>query len=397
MRIGVIGAGHAGIEAAQAASEAGADQVVLFSDERELPYYRPRLVMVAFGQEQVQKILIHPPQWYTERRIEVRLGHVVAGYSAKRRIVFTPTGEQLEFDGLVVATGAEPVLPAFCSGAPKGVMSLWTEREAQRVCQRVGPGKRIVIIGGGGIGTEASVRAAVTGLEPILVEKQDRLMAPQFNVAASDTVLRHLDALHVRTLLGRAAVKAQDLPDGDVLIRLDDGQEFKACLALVAVGSRPRLAEAASAGLKIDKGICTDRFLHASEPNVFACGDGVEIEGVVHASAVSASAQGKDAGHNVVAAIKGLPLREHVPLPRQFLFKCDRFELVSVGDMAAEGRQEVRLPGCEDMNYRSVIVENDIVVGLQMVGSRKDFPKYLKLIREKGRLADLADTAATGG
>src|ERR1035437_1577796 len=92
MRIGVIGAGHAGIEAAQAASEAGADQVVLFSDERELPYYRPRLVMVAFGQDQVQKILIHPAEWYTERRIEVRLGRVVAGYSAKRRIVFTPTG-----------------------------------------------------------------------------------------------------------------------------------------------------------------------------------------------------------------------------------------------------------------------------------------------------------------
>ena len=49
MKIAVIGAGHAGVEAAASARQAGAE-VVLFSNESVLPYFRPRLPGVAFGQ-----------------------------------------------------------------------------------------------------------------------------------------------------------------------------------------------------------------------------------------------------------------------------------------------------------------------------------------------------------
>ncbi len=60
MKVAIIGAGLAGIEAAVAAHKAGATAVTIFSRESVLPYMRPRLPEIAFGSGDVSKIAMHP-------------------------------------------------------------------------------------------------------------------------------------------------------------------------------------------------------------------------------------------------------------------------------------------------------------------------------------------------
>ena len=72
MKVGILGAGHAGIKAAETLRAKGAD-VVLFSKENTLPYFRPRIIALAFGQAEPEAIQMHPASWYADKGIDLRL------------------------------------------------------------------------------------------------------------------------------------------------------------------------------------------------------------------------------------------------------------------------------------------------------------------------------------
>ena len=155
MRIGIVGAGHAGFEAAGAASEAGAD-VVLFGREGCLPYYRPRLTAVAFGQADAASLSIRPAEWYAARRIELRPDAEVSEIAAAGPTV-TSGGRNERFDALILCAGAEPVRPPSAATAGRAVYSLWTLAHAHMLRSRVRAGEAMAIIGGGILGIEAAL------------------------------------------------------------------------------------------------------------------------------------------------------------------------------------------------------------------------------------------------
>ena len=130
MRIGVIGAGHAGVEAAWRASQLGA-QVVLFSGESVLPYFRPRVVALAFGQVELDGMYLRPEPWYREHGIDLRLDAEAIHLDAHAKAV-TAGGREEIFDALVLATGAAPALLAFVREFPRDVIPLWGVERAWR-------------------------------------------------------------------------------------------------------------------------------------------------------------------------------------------------------------------------------------------------------------------------
>jgi 3-phenylpropionate/trans-cinnamate dioxygenase ferredoxin reductase subunit len=140
MRIGVVGAGHAGVEAAWRASRLGA-QVVLFSREPVLPYFRPKVVTLAFGQAELDAIYLRPEQWYREHGIDLRLSSEVAHLDARARII-TVGGQEERFDALVVATGP----PRFCYPLPGSFpMTSFRPEDFRRLADCLGqPWERIL-------------------------------------------------------------------------------------------------------------------------------------------------------------------------------------------------------------------------------------------------------------
>jgi NADPH-dependent 2,4-dienoyl-CoA reductase/sulfur reductase-like enzyme len=114
MRIAVVGAGHAGVEAARVAAEAGAE-VHLFSAESGLPYFRPRLPAVAFGLEEPQAIQMRPAEWYAKKGICLHLHTAVEAFDGQA-LELTTGGQTSRFDGIVLATGALPIVPPFAVG-----------------------------------------------------------------------------------------------------------------------------------------------------------------------------------------------------------------------------------------------------------------------------------------
>lgn len=380
MRIGVVGAGHAGVEAAAAAAAAGAS-VTLFSGESVLPYFRPRLVALAFGQVGGDAIRLHPESWYHDKGITLRLDARVTAFDAGRRSV-TSRGQEQVFDGIVVATGAGPVIPGFASGAPNAAMPLWTAEHADRIRSTLKPGSSVAIIGGGAIGIEAALRAASAGFGATIIDRADGLIAGRLMPAASSALLSRLVAKGIRILVGTSIELMESLPGGHVKVTLDHGESIEASLGILCIGSRVDVDLARRAGLTTKRGIVVDGGLRTSSPHVFACGDIAEFEGAQSNTAGAALAQGRIAGANVCASLaaQAAEMLRYSAQVDVLSLKMNDVEVHLAGRPAGPDLQVQALEDSGDSSCRLLVMRGGKTLGVQMVGTSKDFRKYVESI-----------------
>ena len=104
----IIGAGHAGVQAAASLREEGFDgRVTLLSNEPEFPYQRPPLSKAFLkGQMQLSGLPLRGEKFFDEQRIDLRLGVAAARIDrAGRRVEFAHGGAE-SYDHLILATGA---------------------------------------------------------------------------------------------------------------------------------------------------------------------------------------------------------------------------------------------------------------------------------------------------
>ncbi len=382
MRIAIIGAGPAGVEAAKVAAEAGVE-THLFSRESVLPYFRPRLPAVAFGQEEPLAIQMRPLDWYEKKGIHLHLGSEVKTVDGRTLDLLTGS-ETTRFDGIVLATGAEPILPSLAADGGERLLPLWCLDHALAIRAKIKRGGQALILGGGILGIEAALRAQDAGLTVTVLERLGRLMPAQFGAKASAALLALLQRQGIAVLLNRTAVRAGTTSGGDRLaLHLDDGRTLEADLGLISIGARPQTTMAAAAGLVTERGIRVDAFLRTSADLIFAVGDAVQLQGVTRCSAREAAAQGRLGGANLVAALQGRPLTAYTPDVAPLVFKTREIELYALGEPAGEGSQEWFLDATEDSAFRALVLMNGVVTGVQMVGTRQDFDHYAEMVRRR--------------
>ena len=386
------------MEAAWRASQLGA-QVVLFSSESVLPYFRPKVVALAFGQVELDSIYLRPESWYREHGIDLRLNSEVVHLDARAKAVTVGGREERlgapnatrrvwePFDALVVATGAAPALLAFAQQFPEDVIPLWGVRESLAIRDRLGRTRHLLILGGGISGVESALYAHETGLDVTVVEKMDRLMPQQLGAGAARVLARRLQKAGVNVLTGRYAV-AVSKHRGQLHVALDDVGEQTCDLILTTVGATKRLKLFEQAGLKTDRGIVVDEQQQTSVPGIFACGDIALRDGVRITTVVRAHEQGRGAGDNAVAFIQGRRLA-YVPEPvSPLFFKHKDTEIQSVGLPAGDGLAEKVLTNDGEAVYRSVLLENSdsstspggILRGIQMIGSHEGFRQLVDFL-----------------
>ena len=106
----VVGGGMAGAKAVEALREEGYDgAVTLVGDEPEVPYERPPLSKTYLrGESAREAAQVLPEAFYAEHRVDLRLGTEVAAVDLAARTVTLAGGERLDWDRLLIATGAAP-------------------------------------------------------------------------------------------------------------------------------------------------------------------------------------------------------------------------------------------------------------------------------------------------
>ena len=140
----IVGASLAGGTAAVTLRDEGFDgDIVLIGAESELPYNRPPLSKGYLrGQDRFSDQLVKPAAYYTEQRIELRLGVRATAIDPTQKLVELEGGERVAYDRLLVTTGGRNRTFSAPGATLPGVFQLRTVQDCDRIRAAVAPGRR---------------------------------------------------------------------------------------------------------------------------------------------------------------------------------------------------------------------------------------------------------------
>jgi 3-phenylpropionate/trans-cinnamate dioxygenase ferredoxin reductase subunit len=271
----IVGAGLAGAKAAQALREEGFDgPLVLVGEEAEHPYERPPLSKgYLLGKEERDSVYVHPPQWYTDHGVELRLGTAVTAVDPAAHEVALADGSRIGYAKLLLATGSSPRRLPVPGADLGGVHYLRRLADSDRIKNAFASASRVAVVGAGWIGLETAAAARAAGAEVTLLETAElpllRVLGREAAQVFADLHTGH--GVDLRCGVQVAEVTGADGRANGVL--LADGSRVDADAVVVGVGITPDTQLAEDAGLEIGNGIRVDAALRSSDPDIHAAGD----------------------------------------------------------------------------------------------------------------------------
>jgi pyruvate/2-oxoglutarate dehydrogenase complex dihydrolipoamide dehydrogenase (E3) component/uncharacterized membrane protein YdjX (TVP38/TMEM64 family) len=175
---------------------------------------------------------------------------------------------------IVIAAGAQPVVPPLPGIETSGYLTsdtLWDE-----FAKRDELPKRLVVLGGGPIGSELAQAFARLGSQVTQVELGDRIMVredPEISAMAMDS----MRADGVNILTQHKAVRFERRGEQKILITEHQGNtvEIEFDDVICAVGRKARLSGYGleDIGVETNRTVVTNEYLETLYPNIFAAGD----------------------------------------------------------------------------------------------------------------------------
>ena len=270
----IIGAGHAGVQAAASLRDEGFDgKITLIGDEAELPYHKPPLSKTFIKDPEAKPQILRAEAFYAGADIELMTGESVEALDVAGSNVRLAGGAAIPFRHAIIATGARPRALAIEGGPLGGVLSLRSLADARAIRQRAEDAEDVVIMGGGFIGLEIAATLAAGGRRVTVIEAQDRLLARAVAPAVASHVATRLASSGVRILTATTIARIEG-HDGDITaVETSSGERIAAQLLIVGIGVVPNVELAAAAGLAVTNGISVGAHLLTAAPNVLAIGD----------------------------------------------------------------------------------------------------------------------------
>jgi NADPH-dependent 2,4-dienoyl-CoA reductase/sulfur reductase-like enzyme/rhodanese-related sulfurtransferase len=246
-----------------------------------LPYY------VSGAITKRSKLLLQTPEGFDARygiKALVNTEALELDRAGRRVRVAGPEGEYwLGYDKLILAQGGNPIAPSLPGVDSPNVFKLWNVPDVDRITSFINEAKptTALIAGGGFIGIEMAEALTERGIKTTIVELLPRLM-PTMDGEFGAMIEAKLEEMGLRVLTGRglkAVLPAHGASGGGPQAELSDGSIVEAGLVLLSIGVRPELGLAKASGLEIGAsgGLEVDEDLRASDPDIYAAGDMIEL------------------------------------------------------------------------------------------------------------------------
>jgi 3-phenylpropionate/trans-cinnamate dioxygenase ferredoxin reductase component len=271
----IVGAGHAGGSAAALLRQFGWNgPITLVGEESFLPYQRPPLSKTWLKEEaDAASVALRPIGFYQNNNIKLLLGVRATSIDRDRRAVALSTGETLQYDELILATGASPRVLPVPGHDLGGVLDLRGIADADRIKAVLVAGSRLVVIGGGYIGLEVAASARAIGASVAVVEREERVLARIASPILSAFFHQAHEARGVQILCSATVAAIEGDSGRATFVRLGDGARLSCDAVLVGIGAGPDDRLARDAGVACENGIVVDLAARTSDPHIHAIGD----------------------------------------------------------------------------------------------------------------------------
>jgi NADPH-dependent 2,4-dienoyl-CoA reductase/sulfur reductase-like enzyme len=283
----VIGGDAAGMSAASKVRREHPDrEIVVFERGRHTSYAACGMPYFIAGQvESSDRLIARRPEVFREKQnIDVRTLHEVLEIDTEQRRVRVRDLEQdtifwEDWDHLLIATGASPIVPDLPHIDAEGLFSLSTLQSGIEVFEYVetrSPGKAVVV-GGGYIGIEMAEALLERGLEVALIDMAPEIMV-SMDADIAESISQAMRDAGVSVFLREKLERFETNSNGTLSAVVTDRQTLEADLVILGIGVRPNseLAEAAGIELGANGAIKVNKRLETSVPRVWAAGDCAE-------------------------------------------------------------------------------------------------------------------------
>ncbi|MEW8050392.1 MAG: NAD(P)/FAD-dependent oxidoreductase, partial [Candidatus Thiodiazotropha sp.] len=269
----VIGAGPAGVTACETLRcQDPAGQITLIGGEPEPPYSRMAIPYLLVEQiDERGTYLRKSEDHYSQNRIEHIRMAVTQVHPEQQRVTLAD-GSSLEYDRLLIATGATPLKPPIPGIDLDGIHNCWTLEDARAIVARAKPGSPVVLIGAGFIGCIILEALVERDVKLTVVEKGDRMVPRMMDNVAGNLLKNWCEKKGVRILTSSGVVGFSESGSG-LSVDLDSGESLAADLVITAMGVRANIDFLAGSGIETDQGILVNDHLQTSWEDIFAAGD----------------------------------------------------------------------------------------------------------------------------
>ena len=319
-RIVIVGANAAGVQAASAARKKDRTaEITLITEEKTAGYSRCGLPFVIGGQiPSFKDLVVYPPAYFKMLKLDLKNETKVTAINTEEKSVTTignaDNGETLQYDSLIIATGANAFMPPIKGREKQGILSLRTIEDGEKIEQAVKNGaKSAVIMGAGLIGLETSVALIERGLKVTIVEMLPQILPQMLDADMAKIVQEQLQEKGLNILTGKTV--EEFLGEEKVTAIMASGEKIEADLFISAFGVRAntKLAVDAAIPLGETRAIKTNSQMETEVKDVYAIGDCAEAPNIItHKSTcvqlgTIAVRQGKVAGINAAGNYAQFP------------------------------------------------------------------------------------------
>lgn len=276
MRIVVIGNGAAGTTAAFNLAEICEKTDITILSVDIFPEYSPCVLSrYLSGTIDRNRVFLKSLRDYREQGIKILLAEKVVKIDAKKKVVLSDKRE-VPYDKLIVATGSRAVAPRIPGVDKRGVFFFRSLKDADKIldygCQTV------AVIGAGPIGVEVCISLKERGLKVILIELEKQILPRVFDREPALLLEKCLKDQGIKVFVDEKVLEIRGTNAVEEVIT--STQKIDCDTVILATGVVPEAELARQAGLEIGElgGIKVNKQMLTSVPDIFACGDCIEVE-----------------------------------------------------------------------------------------------------------------------
>lgn len=396
MKYLVLGNGAAGVTAAAKLRELDkASSITVVSAEDVPAYAKIMLPDYIGGKIDKEKLFIRNISFYQDNNIKLLTDKIVTCIdTGKSEVQFSDDSTE-EFEKLLVATGSVPFVPKIDGLDTIRYFTINSLKDADIIKNSVIPKKNAVIMGGGLTGIEVAFALQRLGMTVYVVEREKILLPPQLDEESSVIMEGHMGREGIHVITGAAVASIEPgyaegkeksgLTQAGTAV-LANGQRVDFAMLVAAIGTRPGIQFASSAGIKCNRGIVIDEFLSTSGENIYAAGDVAEPAFGISNGFVSpyiwpnAMAQGKCAALNMTGTVQAYSGTGYA----QNMTQLRDMQYVSMGLVKPkdDGYEIIKSLDMNGLGYKKFILRDNIFVGMILIGDVKNANAFASLIRK---------------
>lgn len=378
LRVVIVGAGIAGVSAAEAAHSAAPDtEITLITEEKTQPYFRMNLTRYMAGELDRSRLDLHKVEWYLQNQINLILDCTVSEINPSEHTVTTSDGRIIPYDKLILTAGATPFVPPFAGKEKQGVQTVRTLDDADSILDACRDHANVVCIGGGLLGLETAGAIAARGANVTVVEALDWLLPRQLDRTGSLILQQNIEGKGIKVIVpGKTKEIVGERTVSGVL--LEDGTLLPATLVVVSAGIAPNLKLGKAAGLAVNRGVLVSDHMETSDPDIYAAGDIAEHHTRVYGLWTPAKNMGTVAGKAAVGKEDVFPGD-----PPSAKLKVLGIDMFSIGQFATSESEDLLVAKAKEGNYASFLFREGRMIGAILLGDASLSTEVKKAVDEK--------------